>query len=557
VISRPEQGNPILGEIAKKRERYKEFALTSKKEGDKSGAVWGLTAVKQCDELTQRVRNGENIELSALPTLPSEPQRTPTSEPSRPPQPQPPTLERSFSRDAPIQIPDNPDDIPEANPVVVAKTADEALRQRLEKYKEDEAKAKSEGNSSRARRIGRICKQYEEAIVLHKKGKLALVLADLPCPHGFGPISLAESSQANAPTPGVSPDSKASPSAPKVAGPPTVVRKPQTLQEKQLLELEKRQNQFKSAALVAKKAGEIEEAKEYLRKAKGFDSLIEAAKSGLPVDFKSLPVAPQAIRDVAMDFEIVSTVECTPSDLNDTSRQEMYKKLETDLVSQIKMCQANRIYFKSTGDVPSTNKFHQMEEHTKKDLDSLRFAFRRGDPVPKFHYEVRSYSKVVVCSDLTDSELEFTCVQAINLNVAKDAHTYCKLEFPYPKDAPFRDKSAVVKDTNSPEFNHSVKVPLNLKDKACMRLFKPPGRQAAKVEVWNKVGFMRSDVCVGSVQVKLTPLESKCELHDTYPLMEGRKAVGGQLEIKMRVRNPIATKQIEKVEEKWLVIVFR
>ena len=124
VISRPEQGNPILGEIAKKRERYKEFALTSKKEGDKSGAVWGLTAVKQCDELMQRVRNGENVELSALPTLPSEPQRTPISEPSRPPQPQPPTLERSFSRDAPIQIPDNPDDIPEANPVVVAKTAD-------------------------------------------------------------------------------------------------------------------------------------------------------------------------------------------------------------------------------------------------------------------------------------------------------------------------------------------------------------------------------------------------------------------------------------------------
>ena len=136
-------------------------------------------------------------------------------------------------------------------------------------------------------------------------------------------------------------------------------------------------------------------------------------------------------------------------------------------------------------------------------------------------------------------------------------HLDCRLEFPYPKDAPFRDKSAVVKDTNSPEFNHSVIVPLNLKDKACLRLFKPPGRQAAKVEVWNKVGFMRSDVCVGSVQVKLTPLESKCELHDTYPLMEGRKAVGGQLEIKMRVRNPIATKQIEKVEEKWLVIVFR
>ena len=90
-----------------------------------------------------------------------------------------------------------------------------------------------------------------------------------------------------------------------------------------------------------------------------------------------------------------------------------------------------------------------------------------------------------------------------------------------------------------------------------MRLFKPPGRQPAKVEVWSKVGFLRSDVCVGSVQIKLSPLETKCELHDTFVLMEGRKAVGGQLEIKMRVRNPIGTKQIEKVEEKWLVIAFR
>ena len=55
-----------------------------------------------------------------------------------------------------------------------------------------------------------------------------------------------------------------------------------------------------------------------------------------------------------------------------------------------------------------------------------RFAFRRGDAVPKFHYEVRSFSKVIICSDLTDNELEFAVVQGINLNVAKDAHTYCR-----------------------------------------------------------------------------------------------------------------------------------
>lgn len=130
---------------------------------------------------------------------------------------------------------------------------------------------------------------------------------------------------------------------------------------------------------------------------------------------------------------------------------------------------------------------------------------------------------------------------------------FFRLEFPYPKETPFKDKSAVVKDTNSPEYNHVVKVPLNVKDKSCQRIFK---RQNAKVEVWSKVGFLRSDVCLGSAQIKLQCLESKCELHDTFPLMDGRRAVGGQLEIKMRLRNPIVTKQIERVEEKWLVISF-
>ena len=65
-----------------------------------------------------------------------------------------------------------------------------------------------------------------------------------------------------------------------------------SLQEKQLALLVKRQAEFKAAALKAKKSGQIEQAKEYLRQAKGFDSLIEASKGGLPVNFKTLPVLP-------------------------------------------------------------------------------------------------------------------------------------------------------------------------------------------------------------------------------------------------------------------------
>lgn len=52
--------------------------------------------------------------------------------------------------------------------------------------------------------------------------------------------------------------------------------------------LQRRQDQFKAAALEAKKKGEVEQAKEYLRNYKGFDQLIAATNSGLPVDMNTV-----------------------------------------------------------------------------------------------------------------------------------------------------------------------------------------------------------------------------------------------------------------------------
>jgi hypothetical protein len=36
--------------------------------------------------------------------------------------------------------------------------------------------------------------------------------------------------------------------------------------------------------------------------------------------------------------------------------------------------------------------------------------------------------------------------------------------------------------------------------------------------------------------------------------MDGRKACGGRLEFKIRIRDPFGGKQVEEVKEKWLVI---
>ncbi len=187
-----------------------------------------------------------------------------------------------------------------------------------------------------------------------------------------------------------------------------------------------------------------------------------------------------------MGFEIVRREDCEQPSKGD--RQSTFVRLEKELVAQAKMCQRNADHFKATGDVGSANKFQQMLEHTKKDLDALRSAFKRGDRAPRFFYEVRAFSRVVCNPELTDTELELAVVKGINFGVAKDADVFCKyvyiafkslmvgyfsteisvrIEFPYPKETPFRDRTAVVKaNAANPEFNFKVIIPGNTKDKS-------------------------------------------------------------------------------------------
>lgn len=64
-----------------------------------------------------------------------------------------------------------------------------ALKERLEVYRRTKLAAEDEGNSSKARRYGRICKQFEDAIELYAHGK-EVSLDELPIPPGFPPLLL-------------------------------------------------------------------------------------------------------------------------------------------------------------------------------------------------------------------------------------------------------------------------------------------------------------------------------------------------------------------------------
>ena len=71
--------------------------------------------------------------------------------------------------------------------IPVPKSAEEALEQRLSKYRSGVESAKKKGNGSKARRMGRIVKQYEDALKALKAGE-RVDFGELPTPPGYPPI---------------------------------------------------------------------------------------------------------------------------------------------------------------------------------------------------------------------------------------------------------------------------------------------------------------------------------------------------------------------------------
>ena len=83
-----------------------------------------------------------------------------------------------------------------------------------------------------------------------------------------------------------------------------------------------------------------------------------------------------------MDFEIVSKEECSLTG----DREEMYSKLEQDLIGQVKMCMNNRTYFKEVGDVQRADVIYG-EDNRSKGFGTICFATKEEAEaaIEKFH----------------------------------------------------------------------------------------------------------------------------------------------------------------------------
>ena len=178
-----------ISELEEARARFRREALAAKTGGDRQTALQMVKAIKTCEALLQEVRQGNTVDLAPIRQAPA----------AAPVQVYIAIkcerlliyhfqVEVAAAAEQPRETPQAELEAPTEGPPV---TIMDSLMERLEKYRQEETKATEAGNDSKARRMGRIRKQYEEAVKLHKAGR-PIPRSDLPDPPGFAPIPVSD-----------------------------------------------------------------------------------------------------------------------------------------------------------------------------------------------------------------------------------------------------------------------------------------------------------------------------------------------------------------------------
>ena len=435
-------------------------------------------------------RSRFNIDLSKF-TAP--PPSSPAA--SSPAKPQPPSSQAGTS-DTSEASGSTQESEASANPdIPVPKTALEALEQRLAKYKEGQKSAEEKGESSRGRRMGRIIKQYEAAIRDVKTGK-PHDFDDLPCPPGYPPIPAAgrgRVARAGVPLPTQSLPASHSKSPPAGAYGPAPTP---SISQEQIAFVERRMVELKTAARQEQAKGDKEKALYYLKMMKGLETMVSAARGGLPVNLQQVPPSPFAdLSKTSPSTSVMSHLQ--PAEEKDAATFELIIK---QLEKQISICQKNAGTYKKIGSNASAIEYENMSQNCEKELLALKGIQTRGYGPPKFTLEVRKMTIVHSSVHLSSSVCEVEITRVLDLPCPpkyeeKDMNVYIEVEFPYPTESPPKKSTNCVGKTCSPEFKDQPLI-FDIDRKHHRSLNRAFKRSPLKLSLWQRRS-LKKDIFLG------------------------------------------------------------
>ena len=446
-LSAPPQDGDKSSVRAMLLERKEQYQSAAKKDSSKNREYRLMAA--QFARVIKGIDQGQEIDLSKMPGPPpgyrsSYNIDTSKFEPKPKPQQAPPVAQGQSSAEPEGEAPVDPD-------IPVPKTALEALEQRLAKYKEGSRNAQEKGETSRVRRMGRIVKQYEEAIKFTKAGK-PYNYDDLPAPPGYPPIPASKPVRRAQPVVAAPPTQSLPIVAAKQGRAPPTSGKPSISQQQIALVVERRQ-ELLTAAKQAQAKNKKEEALHYLKLKKGLDAMLELARSGLPINLEEVPPSPFAdITKTKPSTGVLSHLK--PASEGD---DETFDLIEKQLQKQIDVCNRNAKAHEKMGSTASAIQYQNMSQNCQRELLALKGIQSQNLAPPKFTMETRTFVSVHTNSHLSSQVCEVEVVQGLNIPKPqgyeeKDMSIYVEIEFPWPSEDSPKETTSSAKRSCNPQF---------------------------------------------------------------------------------------------------------
>ncbi|KAG8129983.1 hypothetical protein E2320_016644 [Naja naja] len=215
---------------------------------------------------------------------------------------------------------------------------------------------------------------------------------------------------------------------------------------------------------------------------------------------------------------------------------------------QHEMCISYSKQFTHLGNITETikkwlktaKKYGHLKTSTCQRISTSKISLRAAD----FQYDQKWLQVLDILIKFLSKPQQLTIQKSISPD---DLDAFVRFEFPYPNaEEAQKDKTNVVKNSNCPEFQEKFKLYINRAIEDSREPFSPKAS--------NLKGLFKNDRVVGTAQLKLEALETKCELREILELLDGRRPTGGRLEVIVRLREPLTSQQLETTTEKWLVI---
>ncbi len=480
----------LLSLLTERKHQYQSAMSQAKKHGNIAKQKEYARMAVQFGRVVKALNEGQEIDVSQMPGPPpgyKSSYNVDLSKFSSPAKPPP----QQMIREVPVSsaaAPPQPEGEEVNSDIPVPKNALEALEQRLAKYREGQKLAQDKGETSRVRRMGRIVKQYEQAIKDTKMRK-PVDFSELPAPPGYppipegkGPSALATKPVRQAPQP-VQRAPIPTQSLPSVVNKAAGLIPPErqyrshsqpAIPSRELQLLLQRKAELQNAAKQAKAKGDKETCLHYIRLYKGVEQMILAAESGLPVNLQQLPPSPyQKLEATKPSASVLSHLK--PATEADAATFDL---IEAQLQKQIDVCDQNAETYEKVGNLAPAQQYKNMSDTCQRELLAIKGIQSQGLAPPKFTMETRKFTVIHTHTELSSEQCEIEIIRAINVPrpsgyEEKDLNLYYELEFPWPAEGPQKATSSSSKESSSPEFGSVHKFDIDRKHmRGLQRVFK-------------------------------------------------------------------------------------